>query len=309
MKAKATKLAAICLAGALMTGFISSPVSAAKKVTIKGNKRVTMKVGAKKKFKANQKVKWTVKGKSIKIVKGKNTKTVTVQAKKKGTSTLTAKKGKKKASIKIQVTRKAADNTNTNTDVSASTTDMTKLTSDNFYKVTKVNGKEITIVSSDNKEYTTMMKSDIPVWREDEILTDTSTIQTGEYFKCTAYTYTEGNTKKTTYAALVISESEYQNIVRCRTEKNKDYYTMNVATFYIIREDGKSTISAAAYQNGPAVVKSIYADEDTAVVVNGVRQYNGCGKLTNGMRVLIQYGWEDENSAGNLINVNSIIAY
>lgn len=309
MKAKATKLAAICLAGALIASVISSPVNAAKKVTIKGSKKITMKVGTKKKFKANQKVKWTVKGKSIKIVKGKNAKTVTVQAKKKGTSTLTAKKNKKKATVKIQVTKKAADDTNTNTktDVSASSTDMTKLTSENFYKVTKVSGKDITVVSSDNKEYTTTMKSDIPVWREDAILTDASAIQAGEYFKCTAFTYTEGTTKKTSYAALVISESNYQNIVKCRIEKKKDYYTMNVATFYVIKEDAK--VSLAAYQNGPAVVKSVYADEDTAVVVNGVKEYNGCGKLKNGMRVLVQYGWEDQNSAGNLINVNSIIAY
>ncbi len=309
MKAKGTKFAVICLVGALIAGSISSPVSAAKKVTIKGKKKVTMKVGVKKKFKANQKVKWSVKGKSVKIVKGKNAKTVTVQAKKKGTSTLIAKKSKKKATVKIQV-KKKGKNTKTTTKtkkvVSANTTDMTQLTSENFYKVTKVSGKDITVVSSDNKEYTTTMRADIPVWRDNAILTDASAIQAGEYFKCTAYTYTEGNAKKTSYAALVIPESKYQSILRYRKEENKDYYTMNVATFYIILKDG---MDAAAYRNGPAVVKRLYADEDTAVIVNGVKEYGGSDKLENGMRVLIQYGWEDVSSPGNMINVNSIIAY
>lgn len=319
MREKGMKLAAVCLTGLLIVGSVPNSAEAAKKVTIKGKKKVTMNVGAKKKFTANQKVKWTVKGKSIKIIKGKSAKTVTVQAKKKGTSTLTAKKGKKKVSVTVQVKSKTtgkkdtatnnntdnSSNNNTNNNISANITDMTKLTSESFYKVTKVSGNNITVVSEDNKEYTTTAKSDIPIWRKDAVV-QPSAIQPGEYFRCCPFSFAKGNEKVTTYAALVITEFNYQYIQKRRNEGDKNY-TMSAATVYIISEGGKNSVDLAGYANGEKIA-NIYVDEDTAVVVNGETQYSG-GKLQTGMRILLQYGWENPEIPGNLVNVNSLVAY
>lgn len=311
MKSKGMKLAAICLTGALVAGSVYSPVSAAKKVTIKGKKKVSMKVGAKKQFKANQKVKWKVKGKSIVIVKGKNAKAVTVQAKKKGSSTLTAKKGKKKAVVKIQVTDKGAvqknNNTNTNTNANNTAniniTDMTLLTDVTFYKVTNVNGNNITVLSADNKEYTTTVKEDIPIMKDDAVIT-ASSINAGEYFRCSPFTYNNGKENVTTYAALVISESDYQYIMKRRNEGDLDY-TKNVATFYIINKLD-STFDLACYQNG-AKYTGVIVDEDTVTSVNGVKMKDGGERLEVGQRVLVQYGWEKPK--GNFVNLDSLVVY
>ncbi len=313
MKSKGMKLAAICLTGAIVAGSVYSPVSAAKKVTIKGKKKVSMKVGAKKQFKANQKVKWTVKGKSIAIVKGKNAKAVTVQAKKKGSSTLTAKKGKKKAAVRIQVTNKGADqnknntnnntNTNTNTNNTANITDMTLLTDITFYKVTNVNGNNITMLSADNKEYTTTVKADIPIMKEAAVITADS-IKAGEYFRCSSFTYNNGKENVTAYAGIVISESVYQMIMEYRNKGNAQY-TKNVATFYIIGKND-SVVDLACYQGGPKYTEVII-DEDMVTTVNGVKDKDAGDRLQIGQRVLFEYGWEDPK--GHFVNPNSLVVY
>lgn len=317
MKSKGMKLAAICLTGAIVAGSVYSPVSAAKKVTIKGKKKVSMKVGEKKQFKANQKVKWTVKGKSIAIVKGKNAKAVTVQAKKKGSSTLTAKKGKKKAAVRIQVTNKGVDqnntntnsntnnntNTNTNTNNTANITDMTLLTDITFYKVTNVNGNNITMLSADNKEYTTTVKADIPIMKDSAVITADS-IKAGEYFRCSSYTYSNGKENITAYAAIVISESVYQMIMEYRNKGNAQY-TKNVATFYIIGKND-SVVDLACYQGGPKYTEVII-DEDMITTVNGVKDKDAGDRLQIGQRVLFEYGWEDPK--GHFVNPNSLVVY
>ena len=315
MKSKGMKLAAICLTGAFVAGSVYSPVSAAKKVTIKGKKKVSMKVGAKKQFKANQKVKWTVKGKSIAIVKGKNAKAVTVQAKKKGSSTLTAKKGKKKAVVRIQVTNKGVDqnknntnnntntDTNTNTNNTANITDMTLLTDITFYKVTNVNGNNITMLSADNKEYTTTVKADIPIMKDSEIITADS-IKAGEYFRCSSFTYNNGKENVTAYAGIVISESIYQMIMEYRNNGNAKY-TKNVATFYIVGKHG-SAVDLACYQGGPKYTE-VLIDEETVTTVNGVKDKDAGDRLQIGQRVLFEYGWEDPQ--GHFINSKSLVVY
>ncbi|MDE6568002.1 MAG: hypothetical protein K2K70_09780 [Lachnospiraceae bacterium] len=298
------KLLAVCLAGALVTGSVSTPASAAKKVTIKGKKKLTMTVGAKKTIKANQKVKWTVKGKSIKIVKGKNAKAVTVQAKKKGSATLTAKKGKKKASVKIQVTKKTTTQTSTpqKNPAQVNTTDVTKMTDPSFYKVTKVNGNLLTLLSKDNKEYTTTLKSDIPIFREDAVATAAS-IQVGEYFRCCPYSFQQNNQTVTNYAILIISESDYNSLLEYQKKDPNGTYC--ATSFYVTKKDGDNFFDIAASPNGTKIT-TIYADEDTRVVVNGTKQYNG-SMLTNGMRVLIKY--RPDALKQDLAWVYSIVAY
>ena len=305
-KTKGMRLAVLCLAGALLAG---SVFCTAKKVTIKGKKKVSMKVGEKKQFKANQKVKWTVKGKSVAIVKGKNAKAVTVQAKKKGSSTLTAKKGNKSAAVKIQVAKKTADqkknDTNQNTDTKpnpdVNITDMTLLTDVTFYKVTNVNGNTITVLSADNKEYTTTTKADIPIMKDDEVIT-AAAVKPGEYFRCSPFTYNN----VTTYAALVISESDYQTMMKFRNEGNGNpQYTKSIATFYIVNKR-EHTFDLACSQNG-AKYATVIPDEDTVINVNGVKEKDAGDRLQAGQRVLVQYGWE--SSPGNFVNLDSIVVY
>lgn len=304
MKTKVMKLVAVCLAGALVAGSIYSPVDAAKKagkkVTISGKKKVTMTVGAKKNFKANQKVKWSVKGKSVKIVKGKNAKTVTVQAKKKGSATLTAKKGNKKASVKIQVTKKAAANNK------AGTTDVTKLNDVYFYKVTKVSGNTLTLQATrDNKTYTTVVKSDLPIWRDDAVI-QASSIQVGEYFRCCPFSYKQGSKTVTTYAAMVISERAYQFHEKYRNDPV--YYTESVATFYVMENPNYLSFDVAAYPNGKKF-GSISIDEDVPIVVNG-KIYDNAGQLSKGKRVLIQVDGEIKSNAENPLSyAGSVVAY
>ena len=185
-----------------------------------------MKVGEKKQFKANQKVKWTVKGKSVAIVKGKNAKAVTVQAKKKGSSTLTAKMGNKSAAA----------------------------------------------------------------------------VKPGEYFRCSPFTYNN----VTTYAALVISESDYQTMMKFRNEGNGNpQYTKSIATFYIVNKR-EHTFDLACSQNG-AKYATVIPDEDTVINVNGVKEKDAGDRLQAGQRVLVQYGWE--SSPGNFVNLDSIVVY
>lgn len=301
MKSKAMKLVAVCLAGALVASSISSPVSAAKKaakkVTITGKKKVTMTVGAKKKFKANQKVKWTVKGKSVKIVKGKNAKTVTVQAKKSGSATLTAKKGKKKASVSIKVTKK--DTTKTGT------TDVTKLNDIYFYKVTKVTGNTLTLQSSDNKTYTTVVKPDLPIWKDDAVVT-VSAIQVGEYFRCCPFSFKQGGKTVTTYAALVISEKDYQFHVKYR-DSSVDY-TESVATFYVLEKHGDYSFDVAGSPNGEKFA-TIDIDEDVLIVAGG-KKHNDAELLSKGSRVLVQVDGEIKNNATSpLAYASSVVAY
>lgn len=303
MKSKVMKMTAICLIGALMAGSAYNPVSAAKKVTIKGKKKVSMKVGAKKQFKANQKVKWTVKGKSVAIVKGKNAKAVTVQAKKEGSSTLTAKKGKKKATVKIQVANKSAAQNGDNTNTSVSITDMTLLTDVIFYKVTNVSGGNITVLSADNKEYTTTAKADIPIMRDSAIITADS-IKAGEYMRCSSFTYNNGTGDVTAYAAIVISESTYQSIMSYRNNGYADY-TKNVASFYIVgKQDG--VVDLACYQNGPKYTE-VVIDEDMVTTVNGVTEKDAGRRLEVGQRILFEYGWEKPK--GNFVNPKSLVVY
>lgn len=296
MKQRGMRAAAMCLAGALIvsSAYGVTAGAKAKKVAIKGKKKVTMTVGAKKKFKANQKVKWMVKGKSVKIVKGKKAKAVTVQAKKKGLSTLTAKKGKKKASVKIQVTKKG-----TTTEPGASTnensqtvTDMTKLTNSSFYKVTKVDGDDITVVCmADNKEYTTKLRSDIPVWRENNVVGKASEIQAGEYFKCCANTF---DSSVTTYAAIVIPEKDYQTIVSTRTSGNS-LFDCNVGVFYIV-ENTTWDLKVASSKDSKNAVVTIYLDEDTEML--WANDSLKGSKLQPGMRVLYKYGYVENRSDG-----------
>lgn len=308
------KLVAVCLAGALVTTSVYTPVSAAKKtskkVTITGKKKITMKVGDKKKFKANQKVKWTVKGKSVKIIKGKNANAVTVQAKKKGSATLTAQKGKKKASVKIQVTNKAADqNNSTQTNPSqtkpaqANTMDVTKLTDHSFYKVTKVNGNTLTLQAKDNKEYTTVVNADLPIWRGDAVVA-ASSIQVGEYFRCSPFSFKQGNETVTTYAALVISEEDHQTVLDKQNKGNAEY-TICAATFYVREKDGDYYFDIAGSANGTKIT-TILIDEDTPVVVNGTKEYDG-KMLTAGMRILMKY--ECDLLDQDLAWAYSIVAY
>lgn len=63
------------------------------------------------------------------------------------------------------------------------TTDVKKLTDHSFYKVLKLNGNTLTLPAKDNKEYTTVVNADIPIFREDAVVAPSS-IQVGEYFRC-----------------------------------------------------------------------------------------------------------------------------
>lgn len=313
-RTKAMKLVAVCLAGALVATSVYTPVSAAKKtdkkVTITGKKKLTMKVGDKKKIQANQKVKWTVKGKSVKIIKGKNAKAVTVQAKKKGSATLTAQKGKKKASVKIQVTYKAAaqknsnqTNTPQNNPAQVDTTDVTKLTDPSFYKVIKVNGNTLTLQAKDNKEYTTVVNANIPIWKGDAVVA-ASSVQVGEYFRCSPFSFKQGNETVITYAALVISEEEHQTVLDKQNNGNAEY-TICAATFYVLEKDGDYYFDIAGSANGTKIT-TILIGEDTPVVVNGTKEYDG-KLLTTGMRVMMKY--QGDLLDQDLAWAYSIVAY
>ena len=178
---------------------------------------------------------------------------------------------------------------------------MTLLTDILFYKVTNVNGNNITVVSAtDNKEYTTTTKADIPIMKDYEVIT-TSSIKVGDYFRCSPFTYNN----VTTYAALVISESDYQSMIEFRNKENLPQYTKSVATFYIV-DMGGSRFDLACSQNGEKYT-TVVADEDTIINVNGVKEKDGGERLQVGQRVLVQYGWE--NSSRDLANLKAIVVY
>ena len=77
---------------------------AAKKLTL-SEKSLSMKVGATKTVKANKAVKWKISGKKVVKLNKLSGKKVKITAKKVGTCKVTAIAGKKKASIRINVSK------------------------------------------------------------------------------------------------------------------------------------------------------------------------------------------------------------
>lgn len=127
-------------------------------------------------------------------------------------------------------------------------------------------------------------------------------VKPGEYFRCSPFTYNN----VTTYAALVISESDYQTMMKFRNEGNGNpQYTKSIATFYIVNKR-EHTFDLACSQNG-AKYATVIPDEDTVINVNGVKEKDAGDRLQAGQRVLVQYGWE--SSPGNFVNLDSIVVY
>ncbi|MDE6851465.1 MAG: hypothetical protein K2J67_03115 [Lachnospiraceae bacterium] len=88
---------------------------------------------------------------------------------------------------------------------------------------------------------------------------------------------------------MVISEKEYQTVLN-KQSKGDAEYTICAATCYVLEKDGNYYFDVAGSLNGTKIT-TIMIDEDTPVVVNGTKEYDG-KMLTIGMRVLLKYDWK-----------------